>query len=108
MYNVHVWLQYLHVTSYFLSQVIPLPETESGALRQAFLDHGQSVGIQLSEVPRDTPITEVGTVFFTVYRSLLLCVQLAHPGVPYFMVEFDEGGSLFTRIKGRFPLQFGR
>ena len=44
---------------YLLSQVIPLPETESGALRQAFLDHGQSVGIQLSEVPRDTPITEV-------------------------------------------------
>ena len=37
-----------------------------------------------------------------------MCVQLAHPGVPYFIVEFDEGGSLFTRIKGRFPLQFGR
>ena len=87
---------------YLLFQVIPLPETESGVLRQAFLDHGQSLGIQLSEVLRDTPITEVGIVSFL--RSLsLLCIQLAHPRVPYFMVEFDEGGSLFTRIKGRFP-----
>ena len=42
-------------------QVIPLPETESAALRQAFIDHGQTVGIQLSDVPRDTPITEVRT-----------------------------------------------
>ena len=92
----------------FLSQVIPLPETESGALRQAFLDHGQGIGIQLSEVPRDTHITEVGTVSFFFTSLSLLCVQLASPGVPYFMVEFDEGGSLFTRIKGRFPLQFGR
>ena len=95
---------------YLLSQVIPLSETESGALRQAFLDHGQSVGIQLSEVPRDTSITEVSTIsFLYCLGSLrLLCIQLTHPGVPYFMVEFDEGGSLFTRIKGRFPLQFGR
>ena len=60
---------------YLLSQVIPLPETESGALRQAFLDHGQSVGIQLSEVPRDTPITEVGAV------SFLFC--LVDPSVCY-------------------------
>ena len=44
----------------------------------------------------------------TMLVNFTSCVQLAHPGVPYFMVEFDEGGSLFTRIKGRFPLQFGR
>ena len=42
-------------------QVVPLPLTECDALRQAFLDHGQSVGIQLNEVPRDTPISEVST-----------------------------------------------
>ena len=166
-----------------------MSETESDALRQAFLDHGQSVGIQFSEVPRDTPIAEVRTcmqvhhqystqysygvstpltdftrvqdwskslvlvqasptpyppntlsifiyghkfvpdhtlpiqyqyfilgghgLYFTVHCSHYLsygvfCVQLANPGVPYFMVEFDGGGSLFTRIKGKFPLQFGR
>lgn len=34
--------------------------------------------------------------------------QLAHIGEPYFRVEFDEGASLFAKIKGRFPLQFGR
>lgn len=47
-------------------------------------------------------------LYFYWSHLLWCCVQLAHPGVPYFIVEFDEGGSLFTRIKGRFPLQFGR
>ena len=47
-----------------------MPETESDALRQAFLDHGQSVGIQFSEVPRDTPIAEVCTCMpSTVYHQ---------------------------------------
>ena len=63
-------------------------------------------------MPKDTPISEVGVYLMNCMDIILQCmcvhVQLAHPGVPYFMVEFDEGGSLFTRIKGRFPLQFGR
>ena len=47
----------------------------------------------------------------TVLLKAVLCCfvsQLAQVGEPYFIVEFDEGGSLFMRIKGRFPLQFGR
>ena len=45
--------------NYITYLCILLPDTDSDALRQAFLDHGQSVSIQLHEVPRDTPITEV-------------------------------------------------
>ncbi len=34
--------------------------------------------------------------------------QHVKPGAPYFTVEFDEGPNLLMKIKGRFPLQFGR
>lgn len=34
--------------------------------------------------------------------------QVAQPGTPYFYVELDTGEKLFHRIRGRFPLQFGR
>ena len=29
-------------------------------------------------------------------------------GAPYFIVEFSDGPSLLARIKGFFPIQFGR
>ena len=35
-------------------------------------------------------------------------VQMAKPGAPYFYAEFTSGPSLFTNIRGFFPLQFGR
>ncbi|KAM6265431.1 CWF19-like protein 1 isoform 2-T2 [Porphyrio hochstetteri] len=34
--------------------------------------------------------------------------QVAQPGTPYFYVELDTGEKLFHRIRGRFPLHFGR
>ena len=38
-----------------------------------------------------------------------VCVcQVVPVGAPYFAAQCDEGPQLFVRIKGRFPLQFGR
>ena len=34
--------------------------------------------------------------------------QMVPVGAPYFVAHFDEGPQLFVRIRGRFPLQFGR
>ena len=34
--------------------------------------------------------------------------QAVQVGAPYFVAEFDDGPSLFIKIKGRFSLQFGR
>ena len=34
--------------------------------------------------------------------------QVVPVGAPYCVAHFDEGPQLFVRIKGRFPLQFGR
>ncbi|XP_074011308.1 CWF19-like protein 1 isoform X2 [Numenius arquata] len=42
------------------------------------------------------------------YRSQHLQLQVAQPGTPYFYVELDTGEKLFHRIRGRFPLHFGR
>ena len=42
-------------------------------------------------------------VYFKHYMS-----QMVPVGAPYFVAHFDEGPQLFVRIRGRFPLQFGR
>jgi hypothetical protein len=47
--------QYLHGMVTAGTHTLTFPETESGAPRQAFLDHGRSIGIKLSDVPQDTP-----------------------------------------------------
>lgn len=39
--------------------MVPIPQTPSDALQQAFIDHGRGVGVELSEVPRDAPLSEV-------------------------------------------------
>ncbi len=36
-----------------------MPKIPSDALRQAFIDHGQSMGVGLEPVARETPLTEV-------------------------------------------------
>lgn len=43
----------------FYVQVVPVPETPPGALRQAFIDHGKALGIQLNEMPPDVPVSKV-------------------------------------------------
>ena len=43
-----------------LPQVIPVPKTPSDALRQAFVDHGKSQGVELSDIPRDASLSKVG------------------------------------------------
>ena len=43
-------------------QIVPVPEIPSDALRQAFIDHGRSMGVELETVPRETPVAEVNTL----------------------------------------------
>ena len=43
-----------------LPQVIPVPKAPCDALRQAFIDHGKSQGVELSDIPRDASLSKVG------------------------------------------------
>ncbi len=36
-----------------------MKDIPAGALRQAFIDHGKTMGFQMNEVPSETPINEV-------------------------------------------------
>lgn len=49
-----------------------------------------------------------GTRLLCPRRAPRLPPQVAQPGAPYFYVELDTGEKLFHRIRGRFPLHFGR
>ncbi|NXJ25154.1 C19L1 protein, partial [Dicrurus megarhynchus] len=74
-------------------QVVPVPLDlcTSEDIKEAFITQAQEQQIELLEIPEHSDI-----------------VQVAQPGTPYFYVELDTGEKLFHRIRGRFPLQFGR
>ncbi|KAK4821225.1 hypothetical protein QYF61_015793 [Mycteria americana] len=74
-------------------QVIPVPldHCTSEDIKESFIVQAQEQQIELLEIPEHSDIT-----------------QVAQPGTPYFYVELDTGEKLFHRIRGRFPLQFGR
>ncbi|XP_051655644.1 CWF19-like protein 1 [Manacus candei] len=74
-------------------QVIPVPLDlcTSEDIKEAFITQAQEQQIELLEIPEHSDIS-----------------QVAQPGMPYFYVELDTGEKLFHRIRGRFPLQFGR
>ncbi|NXL67458.1 C19L1 protein, partial [Chordeiles acutipennis] len=74
-------------------QVIPVPldHCTSEDIKESFIAQAQEQQIDLLEIPEHSDIT-----------------QLAPPGTPYFYVELDTGEKLFHRIRGRFPLHFGR
>ncbi|NWH77195.1 C19L1 protein, partial [Piaya cayana] len=74
-------------------QVIPVPldRCTSQDIKESFIAQAQEQQIELLEIPEYSDIT-----------------QVARPGTPYFYVELDTGEKLFHRIRGRFPLQFGR
>ncbi|NXW10686.1 C19L1 protein, partial [Fregetta grallaria] len=74
-------------------QVIPLPldHCTSEDIKESFIVQAQEQQIELLEIPEHSDIT-----------------QVAQPGTPYFYVELDTGEKLFHRIRGRFPLHFGR
>uniref|UniRef100_U3KEF0 CWF19 like cell cycle control factor 1 n=1 Tax=Ficedula albicollis TaxID=59894 RepID=U3KEF0_FICAL len=74
-------------------QVIPVPLDlcTSEDIKEAFITQAQEQQIELLEIPEHSDIA-----------------QVAQPGTPYFYVELDTGEKLFHRIRGRFPLQFGR
>ncbi|XP_072197050.1 CWF19-like protein 1 isoform X3 [Excalfactoria chinensis] len=73
-------------------QVIPVPlDYSSEDIKECFITQAQEQQIELLEIPEHSDIT-----------------QVVHPGTPYFYVELDTGEKLFHRIRGSFPLQFGR
>uniref|UniRef100_A0A663DTU1 CWF19-like protein 1 n=1 Tax=Aquila chrysaetos chrysaetos TaxID=223781 RepID=A0A663DTU1_AQUCH len=74
-------------------QVIPVPldHCTSEDIKESFIAQAQEQQIELLEIPEHSDIT-----------------QVAQPGTPYFYVELDTGEKLFHRIRGRFPLHFGR
>ncbi|XP_068874985.1 CWF19-like protein 1 [Aphelocoma coerulescens] len=74
-------------------QVVPVPLDlcTSEDIKEAFIAQAQEQQIELLEIPEHSDIA-----------------QVAQPGTPYFYVELDTGEKLFHRIRGRFPLQFGR
>ncbi|XP_054688169.1 CWF19-like protein 1 isoform X1 [Grus americana] len=74
-------------------QVIPVPldHCTTEDIKESFISQAQEQQIELLEIPEHSDIT-----------------QVAQPGTPYFYVELDTGEKLFHRIRGRFPLHFGR
>ncbi|XP_061857810.1 CWF19-like protein 1 isoform X1 [Colius striatus] len=74
-------------------QVIPVPldRCTSEDIKESFIAQALEQQIELLEIPEHSNIT-----------------QVVQPGTPYFYVELDTGEKLFHRIRGRFPLQFGR
>lgn len=40
-------------------QVIPVPDTPTDTLRQAFIGFGETQGLEFTELPRDIPLTQV-------------------------------------------------
>ncbi|NXR11629.1 C19L1 protein, partial [Semnornis frantzii] len=74
-------------------QVVPVPldRCTSEDIKESFLAQAQEQQIELLEIPEHSDI-----------------MQVAQPGTPYFYVELDTGEKLFHRIRGRFPLHFGR
>ncbi|NXS63908.1 C19L1 protein, partial [Brachypteracias leptosomus] len=74
-------------------QVVPVPldHCTSKDIKETFIAQAQEQQIELLEIPEHSDIT-----------------QVAQPGTPYFYVELDTGEKLFHRIRGRFPLHFGR
>ncbi|XP_065605270.1 CWF19-like protein 1 isoform X1 [Cyrtonyx montezumae] len=73
-------------------QVIPVPlDYTSEDIKECFITQAQEQQIELLEIPEHSDIT-----------------QVVRPGTPYFYVELDTGEKLFHRIRGSFPLQFGR
>ncbi|KFW73282.1 CWF19-like 1, partial [Pygoscelis adeliae] len=82
-----------HGNIVFSLQVIPVPldHCTSEDIKESFIVQAQEQQIELLEIPEHSDIT-----------------QVAQPGTPYFYVELDTGEKLFHRIRGRFPLHFGR
>uniref|UniRef100_A0A669QNU1 CWF19-like protein 1 n=1 Tax=Phasianus colchicus TaxID=9054 RepID=A0A669QNU1_PHACC len=73
-------------------QVIPVPlDYTSEDIKECFITQAQEQQMELLEIPEHSDIT-----------------QVVQPGTPYFYVELDTGEKLFHRIRGSFPLQFGR
>ncbi|NXG51521.1 C19L1 protein, partial [Psilopogon haemacephalus] len=74
-------------------QVVPVPldQCTSEDIKESFITQAQEQQIELSEIPEHSDI-----------------MQVVQPGTPYFYVELDTGEKLFHRIRGRFPLHFGR
>ncbi|XP_075010118.1 CWF19-like protein 1 isoform X4 [Calonectris borealis] len=70
---------------------VPLDHCTSEDIKESFIVQAQEQQIELLEIPEHSDIT-----------------QVAQPGTPYFYVELDTGEKLFHRIRGRFPLHFGR
>lgn len=72
--------------------MIPVPlDYTSEDIKECFITQAQEQQIELLEIPEHSDIT-----------------QVVQPGTPYFYVELDTGEKLFHRIRGSFPLQFGR
>lgn len=66
------------------------------------------LGLKFTEVDKGTPLTDVSGTVFRLTLSHCVLIKVVGVGAPYFAAQFDEGPQLFVRIKGRFPLQFGR
>ncbi|XP_064476195.1 CWF19-like protein 1 [Ornithodoros turicata] len=77
-------------SSHLQIQVVPLPASLVPRARSVFVDYGQSLGLDLDEIPQNSDLR-----------------QIVGAGRPYFYVEV-EGTKLLHRIRKSFPLQFGR
>lgn len=77
-------------SSHLQIQVVPLPVSLMSRVKSVFVDYGQSVGLDLDEIPPNSDLR-----------------QIVGAGRPYFYVEV-EGTKLLHRIRRNFPLQFGR
>ncbi|KAK8756797.1 hypothetical protein V5799_000502 [Amblyomma americanum] len=85
-----VYFERNYKSSHLQIQVVPVPESLMPGLQSVLVDYGQSVGVDLDEIPRNSNLR-----------------QIVDPGRPYFYMEFDDT-KLLHRINRNFPLQFGR
>lgn len=83
-----------------MSQVVPVPMAiTADAIKESIVNCALS---QMDRMGRRVPID------FAELPSRTDLKQVVKDGVPFFHIELPDGQRLFHKIKGYFPLQFGR
>ncbi|RDD38916.1 CWF19-like protein 1 [Trichoplax sp. H2] len=72
-------------------QVVPIPSGTTNIAKELFQELGETNSLTFQLLPSNIDLTKI-----------------LSEGSPFFLVEFDDGEMLLHRIRGKFPLQFGR
>ncbi|KAL3285574.1 hypothetical protein HHI36_000104 [Cryptolaemus montrouzieri] len=89
--KVPVFFERNYKTSHMQLQVVPISKQATRELKEIFMEEAEAHSLNLD-----------------VLESHDRLDQVIPPNVPYFLVELPNGSILYTKIKGSFPINFGR